>query len=137
MDKFDLCVIGGGPSGYAATIRALDFGKRVLLIEKNRVGGAGVFNGALSSKTLWEMSESYKITRTLNNGFAVYDSELNYKDVIGEMRKAMHEKYAQLKEQIDYFCRNGQLTFVEGTGKLLTKNTVVVETKDGKNYFLK
>ena len=132
MDKFDLCVIGGGPSGYAATIRALDFGKRVLLIEKNRVGGAGVFNGALSSKTLWEMSESYKITRTLNSGFAVYDSELNYKDVIGEMRKAMHEKYAQLKEQIDYFCRNGQLTFVEGTGKLLTKNTVLVKTKEGK-----
>lgn len=131
MQQFDLCVIGGGPSGYAATIRALDFGKKVLLIEKNRVGGAGVFNGALSSKTLWEMSEAYKITKTLNNGFAVYDSELNYKDVIGEMRRAQHEKYAQLKEQIDYFCRKGNLTFIEGTGKLLSKNTVLVETKDG------
>ena len=50
MDKFDLCVIGGGPSGYAATIRALDFGKRVLLIEKNRVGGAGVLMGLCLQK---------------------------------------------------------------------------------------
>jgi len=133
MDKFDLCVIGGGPSGYAAAMRALDFGKRVLLIEKNRVGGAGVFNGALSSKTLWEMSESYKITKSLNNGFTVYDSELIYKDVIGEMRKAMHEKYAQLKEQIDHFCRRGNLTYIHGTGKLITKNTVLVETEDNKS----
>ena len=56
MEKFELCVIGGGPSGYAAVMRALDFGKKVLLIEKDNVGGAGVFNGALASKTMWELS---------------------------------------------------------------------------------
>lgn len=132
MEMYDLCVIGAGPSGYSAAIRALDFGKNVLLIEKNRVGGAGVFNGALSSKTLWELSESYKITKSLNHGFAVYDSELNYKDIIGEMRRAMHEKYGQLKEQVDFFCRKGSLTFVEGTGKLIDKHTVQVITKDEK-----
>ena len=56
MEKFDLIVIGAGPSGYAAAMRALDFKKKVLLIEKSRVGGAGVTNGALSSKTWWELS---------------------------------------------------------------------------------
>ena len=35
MDKYDLCVIGGGPAGYAAAMRAIDFGKRVILIEKD------------------------------------------------------------------------------------------------------
>ena len=34
MDRYDLCVLGGGPSGYAAAMRAVDFGKKVLLIEK-------------------------------------------------------------------------------------------------------
>ena len=43
MDKFDLIVIGGGPAGYAAAMRAIDFGKRVCLIEKDKVGGAGVY----------------------------------------------------------------------------------------------
>ena len=43
MDHFELCVIGGGPSGYAADMRAIDLGKKVLLIEKDKVGGAGVF----------------------------------------------------------------------------------------------
>lgn len=50
--KFDLAVIGGGPAGYAAAMRAIDFGKRVCLIEAKKVGGAGVYHGALSSKTL-------------------------------------------------------------------------------------
>ena len=54
MLHFDLCVIGAGPAGYAAAMRAVDFGKRVLLIEKDKLGGAGLHNGALSSKTFWE-----------------------------------------------------------------------------------
>jgi len=49
-NEFDVCVIGGGPSGYAAAMRAYDFGKQVCLIEKDRVGGAGVYDGAMSSK---------------------------------------------------------------------------------------
>ena len=56
MERYDLVVIGAGPSGYAAAMRALDFKKKTLLIERDRVGGAGVTNGALSSKTWWELS---------------------------------------------------------------------------------
>jgi dihydrolipoamide dehydrogenase len=56
MDSYDLIVIGGGPAGYAAAMRGIDFGKKVCLIEMDRVGGAGVYNGALTSKTLWELS---------------------------------------------------------------------------------
>ena len=65
MEKFDLCIIGAGPSGYAAAMRSVDFGKKTLLIEKDKVGGAGLYNGALSSKTMWELSEKL---RTVNEG---------------------------------------------------------------------
>ena len=60
MEKFDLCIIGAGPSGYAAAMRAIDLGKKTILIEKDKVGGAAVYNGALSSKTLWELSQKVK-----------------------------------------------------------------------------
>ena len=63
MEKYDLCIIGAGPSGYAAAMRSVDFGKKTLLIEKDKVGGAGLYNGALSSKTMWELSEKL---RTVN-----------------------------------------------------------------------
>lgn len=56
MEKYDLIVIGGGPAGYAAAMRGIDFGKKVCLIECDKVGGAGVYNGTLSSKTLWEIA---------------------------------------------------------------------------------
>ena len=49
MDRYDLVVIGAGPAGFAAAMRALDFKKKTLLVEKNLIGGAGVTNGALSS----------------------------------------------------------------------------------------
>ena len=52
MEKYDLCVIGGGPAGYAAAMRAIDFGKKVILIEKEKLGGAGIYNGALASKVI-------------------------------------------------------------------------------------
>ena len=60
---YDLCVIGGGPSGYAAAMRAVDFGKSVLLVEKSRLGGTGIFDGALASKTMWELSNKVKTIR--------------------------------------------------------------------------
>ena len=64
MEKYDVCVIGGGPSGYAAAMRAVDFEKKVLLIEKEKIGGAGIHNGALSSKTWWELSrEAYALRK--------------------------------------------------------------------------
>ena len=41
MEEYDLCVIGAGPSGYAAAMRAIDFGKKVVLIEKDKIGVLG------------------------------------------------------------------------------------------------
>ncbi len=72
MEKYDLCVIGGGPSGYAAAMRAVDFDKSVLLVERDRIGGAGIYDGALSSKTFWEISKEFasfskKMRRILSN----------------------------------------------------------------------
>ncbi|KEG13856.1 dihydrolipoamide dehydrogenase, partial [Trypanosoma grayi] len=57
QSHFDLCVIGGGPAGIAAALRAVDYNKRVCLVEANRIGGTDVWNGTLQSKTLWEMAK--------------------------------------------------------------------------------
>lgn len=57
LPHFDVCVIGGGPAGIAAALRAVDYKKRVCLVEAQRIGGADLWNGTLQSKTLWEMSK--------------------------------------------------------------------------------
>jgi dihydrolipoamide dehydrogenase len=50
MEKFDLVVIGSGPGGYTAAVRALDFKKHVCIVEANEIGGTGIVNGVLTSK---------------------------------------------------------------------------------------
>ena len=87
MEKYDLVVIGAGPSGYAAAMRALDFKKRTLLIEKDSVGGAGVTNGALSSKTWWELSREAASFRKNLRRFNITEPDVNYKEIQQEVRK--------------------------------------------------
>lgn len=65
MQHFDLCVIGGGPAGYAAAMRGLDLGLKVMMVERDRVGGTGIYNGALTSKTLWEIAQRVSSTNEL------------------------------------------------------------------------
>ena len=53
MEHYDIIIIGGGPSGYAGAMRAIDFGKKVLLIEKKRIGGAGIYGSPLHGAGSW------------------------------------------------------------------------------------
>ena len=57
--SYDLCILGAGPAGLAAAVRAHDLGKRVVLIDGGRAGGTGIHDGALSSKTLWHLAGDY------------------------------------------------------------------------------
>ena len=132
MDKFDLCVIGAGPSGFAAVMRAIDFGKKVALIERGKVGGAGLFDGALSSKTLWELSESYKLTRNTQLGYTVYDSELSFSSVMNQTHRAVVEKHSQLKQQIAYFQKSGQLQYFQGHGQFKSAKEIDITDAQGQ-----
>ena len=131
MEKFDVCVMGAGPSGFAAAMRAIDFGKRVALVERNKVGGAGIFDGALSSKTLWELSESYQQTHNTNLGYTVYDSEVHFSSVMHQAHRAVAEKHVQLKKQISYFQKTGQLSFFNGHAKFASKNEIDITDTEG------
>ncbi len=128
---YDVCVIGAGPSGVAAAMRSIDLGKSVLLIDKGKVGGAGVFNGALASKTLWEISENYKTAKSNKFGYYVFDSEVDYSTVIAEMHKAENEKHSQIKEQLQFLEREGSLRFINGRAKLITNTLVEVTNSHG------
>jgi dihydrolipoamide dehydrogenase len=112
-ERFDLVVIGGGPAGYAAAMRAIDYGKRVCLIERERVGGAGVYNGALSSKTLWEISQKVASVNDTIQGKGREKFYLNWSDVSATVDEAVFERKFQ------YSCHL-KLLQTETMKKLLT-----------------
>lgn len=129
MEKFDLVVIGAGPSGYAAAMRALDFKKRVLLIEKNKVGGAGVSNGALSSKTWWELSRETASFRKNLKRFNLQVPSINYKEIQAEVQRAVEERKSMLEEHMELMETSNHanlLTFKIGTAKLLSQHEVEI-----------
>lgn len=100
MEKFDLVIIGAGPAGYAAAMRAMDFKKRTLLIEKNKVGGAGVTNGALSSKTWWELSREASAFRKNLKRYNIQEPSISFKEIQSEVRKAVAERKTLLEEHM-------------------------------------
>ncbi|MEZ4972224.1 MAG: NAD(P)/FAD-dependent oxidoreductase [Cyclobacteriaceae bacterium] len=129
MKKYDLVVIGAGPSGYAAAMRALDFKKKILLVEKSRVGGAGVTNGALSSKTWWELSRETAAFRRNLNRFSIEAPSVNYGEIKQEVVRAVGERMSILKEHMEQLKNSNYselLEFKTGSAKLLSQNEVEV-----------
>lgn len=134
MEKYDLIVIGGGPAGYAAAMRGVDFGKKVCLIEANRVGGAAVYHGALSSKTLWEISNRVRfINETLtSDGREPY--EISWSGVKHKIDEAVFERKFQYSCHIKLLQEESShhlLSFERGLASFLDRHTVRISYKNG------
>ncbi len=127
--KYDLIVIGGGPSGYAAAMRALDFKKKVLLIEKNKLGGAGVTNGALSSKTWWELSREASAFRKSLHRYNIEIPSISFKEIQNEVRKAVQERKGMLEEHLQELANTSYtnlLEFKKGEAKVIGQHEVEI-----------
>lgn len=129
MEHYDLIVIGGGPSGYAGAMRAVDFGKRVLLVEKRKIGGAGVYDGVLTSKTLWEQALK---TASIREMIPNYEVDINsVKKIVNE---AVYERKTQmtLHLQLLQTLPKKLFSYEKGAACLLDKHRVQITKEDGK-----
>ena len=132
MKQFDLCIIGAGPSGYAAAMRAVDFKKNVLIIEKGSIGGAGITNGALSSKTWWEISRQFSAFRKRSADLNMAMPSVDYLELKAEVEKAVSERKNLLIEHIERIKKDSdRLQFMYGEAQLISKNELEVNTKSG------
>lgn len=134
--RYDVCVIGAGPGGYAAAMRAHDLGKRVLLIEKGRLGGAGLHAGALSSKTMWHLSNDFAGACRTDRGYRARDVEVSYGAVMASVRAAVGEREELLTRQLAGLttpsASGGVVDLRRGTAKLVSPHEVVVTAADGQ-----
>jgi len=92
MERFDLCVIGGGPAGYAAAMRAIDLGLHTLLVEKDRIGGTGIYNGALMSKTLWEIAQRVASTNAMVRTRGIPPFQPSWSGITRSVNEAVFER---------------------------------------------
>lgn len=130
MFDYDVAIIGGGPAGFSAAMRGVNLGKRTVLIEKHELGGYAIFNGALSTKTLWEMSLRFVLSSGSNNGFFSKDVTPDFNSIWAQKKAATFEKNQRLQKQIDYLTSHKLLTYIQGEAKLKDKHTIEIAGKE-------
>ncbi len=135
MIRYDLAVIGSGPGGFAATMRAIDFGKNVCLIEAGHIGGTGIMNGPLTSKTMWELSVDYSIAAAVDRGYRASGLQVDYSMVKKTVIAAAKTKQYQMLSQIETFSKknseSGVITYKRGFAKFLNNNTLEINGESG------
>lgn len=132
--KCDICIIGSGPAGFAAAMRSYDFDNHVVMIEGSNLGGAGIINGALTSKTLWELSTNYATAKRTDRGYRVSGIDVNYNEVKDRVCQAAKEKQYQLLSQIETFSKKPNSTksisLIKGWAKFKNSQVIVVKREN-------
>ncbi|MEQ1505753.1 MAG: NAD(P)/FAD-dependent oxidoreductase [Myxococcota bacterium] len=133
MEQFDLVVLGAGPAGIAAAIRAHDLGRSVLVIERDKLGGAGIHNGALSSKTLWELAKDYATACRVDRGYRAENVTLSYAAVTATVRAAEGERRQLFEREFAGLAVHGpgKLAVRAGTGRFVSPTVVRITAADG------
>ncbi|MDA0710167.1 MAG: dihydrolipoyl dehydrogenase [bacterium] len=131
--NFDLIVIGAGPGGYVASIRAAQLGLSVACIEKGALGGTCLNVGCIPSKALLESSELLHQAQSSFKNHGIQTGEVSF-DLSGMMsRKAGIVK--QMTGGIRGLFRKNKVTHIEGLGRLSGAGQVVVEGKKGQETY--
>ena len=134
--KYNVCVIGCGSAGFAAAMRSYDFNNHVCIVEGNSVGGAGIADGALSSKTMWELSKDFSIAKRVDRGYRASNLSVDYEKVRDNVFSAVREKEYQIRSQIETFSKKDgstkSLTLIEGWGKFSKDKTLIVSKHNGE-----
>ncbi|WP_135470684.1 dihydrolipoyl dehydrogenase [Crenalkalicoccus roseus] len=127
-EQFDLAVLGGGPGGYVAAIRAAQLGLRTALVEREHLGGICLNWGCIPTKALLRSSEINHLLHTLDAyGFAADNIRFDMAKVVKRSRAVAN----QLSGGVKHLLRKNKVTVFDGHGRLAGKGRLSV-AKDGK-----
>src|SRR5262249_14009815 len=125
---FDMIVLGGGPGGYVAAIRAAQLGMKTALVERDQLGGICLNWGCIPTKALLRSSEIYHLLHRLDEfGFSAKDIRFDAGKVVARSRAVAK----RLSNGVAYLLRKNKVSVFDGHGRLGGKGRLAVE-KDGK-----
>ena len=126
--SFDLIVVGGGPGGYVAAIRAAQLGLKTALVERDHLGGICLNWGCIPTKALLRTAEINHLLHHLPEfGFEPVTPRFDLDKVVKRSRGIAK----QLSQGVAHLLRKNKVTVFDGAGALAGKGTLAV-TKDGK-----
>jgi len=128
----DVVIIGGGPGGYVAAIRAAQLGLNTVCVEMDKtLGGTCVNVGCIPSKALLNSSEHVEFIRqhAAEHGIGVSDVQID----LARMMKRKDDVVAQNTKGVEFLFRKNKVTWAKGRGTLRAGNLVDVAAADGSN----
>ena len=127
MEKFDIVIIGSGPGGYVAAIRAAQLGFKTAIIERyNTLGGTCLNVGCIPSKALLDSSERYHETvhSHADHGINVKDVKLDFGKMIGRVQDVVDQTCGGVK----FLMEKNKITTFHGHGSFKDKSTISIKT---------
>ena len=135
-NAYDVVIIGGGPGGYVAAIRAAQLGMKVACVEKRgALGGTCLNVGCIPSKALLHSSDLYAEAQhsLAENGIAVSDVQLDLAKMMARKDKVVRD----LTKGVEFLFKKNKIGYVRGIGSIPKAGEVAVELSEGGGELLK
>jgi len=123
--QYDVTVIGGGPGGYVAAIRAAQLGMSAAVVERERLGGICLNWGCIPSKALLKSAELYS-TFKRSEEFGISHKDLKFD--FGKIIQRSRDVSDRITKGVEYLMKKNKIEVISGTGKLTGKNTLEVSS---------
>lgn len=130
--RYDVAVIGGGPGGYVAAIRAAQLGGKVLLVEKDQLGGVCLQHGCIPTKTLLNSAQKWQELKICAEfGLKAEQISFNFAAVMERKNQVIH----QMQSGIAQLIKSNRIDCITGTARFQSANRLCVEQAEGEiNY---
>ena len=127
--NFDLIILGSGPGGYVAAIRASQLGMKVAVVEKENLGGVCLNWGCIPTKALLKSAQVFDyIHHAKDYGITVNEPVAEFGQMISRSRGVADG----MSKGVNFLMKKNKITVIEGYGRLARGKKVVVTDKDGK-----
>ena len=131
-NHFDLIVIGAGPGGYVAAIKAAKLGLSVAIVEDRKVGGTCLNRGCIPAKAMLHAASLYREAKEASVcGVHVSDVTFNYEEIV----KYKEDTTAKLVQGVEGLLKANGVTFLQGKGTLEKNNKVTVRNAEGEAVY--
>ena len=135
MNEYDVLVIGAGPGGYVAAIRAAQLGKKVAIVDKEWLGGVCLNVGCIPSKSLLKNADVAHTLRERSRefGFSFDNLVLDFAAAVKRSRQVSN----RLTRGVGFLMKKNNITVVMGEARFSTRDTVSVTLEDGTTEKIK